>query len=144
MPIPADLLSAVVAYWDARTSLGTVIAGPFFSETDVDAEPPYCVMSVPTTRRIVQGTRGDKQVQSSYQFAVYDRDQDTAVDLGRQVTAALDGIHRAGLTFADGYLMAWDWESELLMEVPEAGKANTIWRQTHTYTADIVNTRAHV
>lgn len=144
MPTPADLLSAVVAYWDAQTSLGTVIAGPFFSETDVDVEPPYCVMSVPSGKRVVQGTRGTRQVQSTYQFAVYDRDQDTAVNLGIQVQAALDGIHRAGLTFATGAVMAWDWEGEQLMEVPEAGKANTIWRQTHTYTADVEDRRGFV
>ena len=50
------------------------------------------------------------------------------------------------MRFADGYLICWDWQSEALDEVPEAstGGQKSIWRQTHTYLADIVNTRGAV
>jgi hypothetical protein len=141
-----DLRSAIVAFWQTQEALTRISRFPYADEASVGVAYPYCVLRVPTTRLVQQDTGGNKHLESTYQFAIYSPDQDVAADLGLTMTALLDGLHRTKPRFGDGYLLCWDWKSETLDEIPEArsGGQNTIWRQTHTYVADIVNTRGVV
>ena len=139
-----DFLSALVAYWLSKPALVAISRAPYAEEASFGVEPPYCVLTIPRTIKISQDTRRNRHVQSMVQFAIFDRDQDVAADLGQRMIALLEDVHDHKPQFANGYLMAWDWTDENLMEVPEVGKPNTIWRQTHIYTADVIFTRARV
>jgi hypothetical protein len=141
-----DFRSAIVALWLSTPELVEISRAPYADEASIGVLPPYCVLRVPTTRLVQRDTGGDRHVQSTYQFAIYHPDQDIAADLGMIMTAILDGAHRTRPRFGDGYLMAWEWTGETLDEIPEAssGGQRSIWRQTHTYVADIVNTRGAV
>jgi hypothetical protein len=138
-----DFRSALVALWLATPALVRISRAPYADEASPGNLATYCVLTVPMTRLVQQDTHRNKHVQSTYQFSIFDYDQDRAADLGVEMTGILDAIHDTRPRFADGYLICWDWTGETLMEVPEArsGGAKTIWRQTHTYLADIVNTR---
>lgn len=135
-----DFLSALVAYWLITPGLVAISKAPWPDVAPLRIDPPYCVLTVPPAKVVNQDTRREKQVQAPYQFAVYNYDQSAAAALGRQMTALLDPLHDTKPRFANGYLMYWDWIGESLIEVPEVNKggARTIWRQMHTYVADII------
>jgi hypothetical protein len=143
-PIPAgenaDLVAALVAYWSGTPDLVAISPALYYDEAPAGAGTPYAVLTVPPSKAISESTHGDKQLLAAWQFSVFSDDQDEAADLGATMKAALDLLHDSPPTFADGYLLAWDWSGQRLMRTAERGRAGeTIWKQMHTYIVDVVH-----